>query len=503
MKIFKNLLCIFIIAVLLAGCNKGANNFETMTNIETDVGETVESSDANLGKHVILEDGTECVVLKDGSYLIIDENSVTVPTVNASEQVDAIAFFENVPKQDMSYGADVQNALSNLGFSEIHLYRNTDRNSLTMYISDDAVQGTVKLSGENTLWNYRMEKADNMIPRIALPAQLMAWDNGGIELDGENSWYVVETLNEEFFHLQMAFFPATNNLYTFWTNLSSEWEDVGRSPITLCQYWEGDEIFSDTDYRMTMDELVNGYNGSDIVKFRLNVNGDKNEYQAKFGATLGEWANSELNTAGWHFSQYNNAIVLSPDEKYYVMADDMAEETISAKPYNAEIPEQEGLPKYKDRNVYCVNSNSNLHVAGFTAKSKVNANDNFTQYSYSGMSPYYSANDIITVSGCGTTQEFVEGMEIYVLPSNGNRNELPYNNDVDSIRKAGTKLTAEYVHNDTHVEGTLYIEFFYENMFKAEYKPQNDPHFRYGSKVDICFIYNNEVVYWMFLPQLS
>lgn len=243
MKNIRFALCFLFLCVLFAGCNKNTSAEMPETD-ETTVPEFRTSSSLKPGDHVML-DGEECVILGDGSLLILDDSIITVPTVSESEQVDPVAFFENATEHDISQGKDVEDAIKEMGFTEIHLYRNTDHSVLTMCSDGGVMQGTMKLKDAPAVWHYRAEKADSMIPRIKVENQLIAWDNGPIILDGENTEYVVYTINDKYYHLKIAYFPDTNNLYTFWTDPAKEWEYVGKSPLTILQHWEGDGLIPD------------------------------------------------------------------------------------------------------------------------------------------------------------------------------------------------------------------------------------------------------------------
>lgn len=184
---------------------------------------------------------------------------------------------------------------------------------------------------------------------------------------------------------------------------------------------------------------------------------------------MAEWTSSELNTSEWHIAQYDSLYVINADATYCIDVFKDAFNTVTARPYQAEISEPETSPAFRERFAYCVNSETKLHIGGFKVFGEKGSEPSYSNnYGMSHLSPFFAADDTITIGGYGTPKSVVKNMEIYMVRHDGNGETVPYDNNVEVIRSKGTKIEAEFVSYDEHVAGLPYgVDYYNKNMFEA------------------------------------
>lgn len=230
-------------------------------------------------------------------------------------------------------------------------------------------------------------------------------------------------------------------------------------------------------------------NDRELLSFTVNINNEPVAFKYRLGSTWEAWVNSELNTDGWFIPEHLTSVALNADKTAFVISADLVmpmgiisltqntshpwrEMVVDAiengyKIAGDRIPMEDTIPKYRNRFVYCENSNSPLCVTGIEMVSDFipSTGCNFM------LNQGFKIEEPITISMHGVIQENVEHVKVYV--------ESHASDEFNTISENATEVEMSYA----------------DDTLTGIYNPSEDANFIMGSEVDVLFTYDGEIVY--------
>lgn len=236
---------------------------------------------------------------------------------------------------------DIMDWMEQTEFKEMRLYQRTNWNTVRLGTIGDMAVAQFSLDDEDLVWNVRMEKSTKRENRtsIEIPAdaytEILQFDFADVEYfqweNGDGTWTKI----------YFTHFPETNNLYTIYTNELIEQingdeliTNSRRRPYVVLHAIEGENLAMYNS--VNEKELLAAEGKNDIRYFRIQTPEGCKTYQYVFGSRLGDWANSQYNTDGWHVV-YKDGIpfyVVSADNRYMFLSYTLIWRTLKAEAYN-------------------------------------------------------------------------------------------------------------------------------------------------------------------------
>lgn len=522
-KMIALLMALILTMSMFAGCASGDSSQSTTTPSTTT--ETVSISTENP------IEATEAVVETEPVELPADYDEFDVFTYPGVEIIPT------------GGARDASRFLEKMGFEEMWLGYVAIADSIKIGVWGDVIVGQfIPKNSPNCLYNFRAEKADKLENKTNIqPLENVSvdqWDklqsNSGAE-GVCSAWW--EAWHEETARdISIFFQPKTGNLYTFFTN-KADWEDLTSSflpSVVLMSDILRDEVKNTISEKNIPDD----WNNICLDEFTLSVDGKPVTYQYRYGSSLDEWMHSEYNTDGWHRLPFNelwiegNDYAVSPEYGYEFCVRGevelgnnfisnemlMINQSNDTHTFDTAVDANYNPSEFEIGSFYVAN-NVPMHVYGFNMYNKYNQalyeGGNGPMYRYSGWYVDYKMNTPLTIDGIGLREEDTEHMKFMLVPHYvpNSDNPLtyekadgyPYGNDIEAIREAATELEVEF---KPYAELPQFWSEYMNDIlpdygFGLVLNAKDIEGFETGVAYDICITYDDEVVYWLFMPEFT
>ena len=337
MKHTKRLLVLLIVAVLFAGCDKAEP-----AALET------------------------TVVVTEETIVPTEAIETTMPAVDVNEALSNVwdimdnACVEEIPILPGLLLDDIEDWMETTEFTEIKLYQRTYWNTVRLGVYEDVAVAQISMlegdnfTGEDLVWNVRMEKADKLenktaiiIPEDAVSGEFDVLGKGDVRIPAKYyNWVISGSADDTskpavLAYMYQVYFEDTQNLYTIYTDDyvftwdGDSWEsNSDRSPTVVLNHIQADG--KDYYTYINGDEVKAGVH--DVRNFRIKMVGEKKTYQYEFGMTMEQWVNSKYNTDGWKYDSKDPYIVTSADGRYKLNKADYCWREMTAELYGS-IPQ--------------------------------------------------------------------------------------------------------------------------------------------------------------------
>ena len=275
----------------------------------------------------------------------------TEPVLSVNEALSNVwdimdnACVEEIPILPGLLKDDIKDWMEQTPFTEIKLYQRTDWNSVRLGVYGDVAVAQISMlkgdniTGEELVWNVRMEKADKLENKTAIEIPADA-DIGDYEALGKDdariparyyNWVTSGSADDKsqpatMTAMYQVYFEDTQNLYTFYTadivynwNGESWVSNSDRMPSVVVNHIQADgQKYYD---HINGDAIAAGVR--DVRYFRIKMAGQgKKTYQYEFGMTMGQWVKSKYNTDGWTSDPNDPYSVMSADGRYKMSRND-------------------------------------------------------------------------------------------------------------------------------------------------------------------------------------
>ena len=296
--------------------------------------------------------------------------------------------------------------------------------------------------------------------------------------------YVIISSDENYSDVSLFYAEKTGNSYSLYCKnpyiVGEEYRQV--YPNIIFGFDAEHPVFSEEIYNVTEKGFFHPLKTPVMLDFNI-VTGDKTKtYKYRFGSTMEEWVNSELNTDGWYF---DNATFnyISADGQYSINTD--ITPTIYAQPYSGSAP-----GKSTTKALYCFNSQTELYLTGIQVLSEQFTAENDDYVHLNNIRNYLGLTDNITINMDVYYEGIVENMKVYFAPHSGNTTELPA--DATEVPVSDTIVTRHHPYGDEEVLAAT-----------VNYKPAEDPNFSPNFDVDMFIAYKDEIIYKVVFPQFT
>lgn len=246
-------------------------------------------------------------------------------------------------------------------------------------------------------------------------------------------------------------------------------------------------VFSEEIYNVTEKGFVHPLKTPLMLDFSIVTGEETKTYKYRFGSTMEEWVNSELNTDGWVCSGTSSYTFLSPDNQYSIETTGL-ETVMVASPWKNNV--DKGVKKYAQGSLYCFNSQTELYLTGIQVLSEQFTAENDDYVHLNNIRNYLGLTDNITINMDVYYDGIVENMKVYFAPHSGNTTELPA--DATEVPVSETTVTRHHPFGDEEVLAAT-----------VNYKPAEDPNFSPNFDVDMFIAYKDEIIYKVVFPQFT
>lgn len=515
----KKCILFLLLITLLAGCANAAPDESQPANTPTSV-----STEAPTEAPT---EGTPVDSVSNEPDLTVNEQLSNIWRIMDNECVEEISILPGLLLDD------IEDWMDETPFKEIKLHQRTHWDSVRVGTFGDVAVAQISmlegdnLTGEELVWNVRMEKSDALknktaitIPEDADSSDIFIHNTSNQKIYGKG--YFWENGDGTCTEMDFFYFEDTGNLYTFYSNeltFTQSSSNSTRSPYVVLNYIEadGDDYYDWPNY----DAVLAGQKSEEpiISCFRISCFGEERTYQYQVGMNLYQWVFSEYNTDGWTTSAWNDGIIVSPDGRYSLAAQRYPWRVVRVNLENT-IPSETiaDTSRFHYASAYRTDVESELVLEGFYLNSPTFRGACTYSFGMHHLCDSFSFNETILISGAGVTSEELADMELIVIPhtdrdkmgddytndqTHNTANGWPYGNNYATVKQNGTLLETEYRDFDTLLEQLPYVKDIHidPGYFVADYQPKEDPNFSPYRDVDIAVAYKGQIVYWVFLPQ--